>query len=63
MTEKKYIKISLSSFFLAIAIIVIAILGYFTYKFYNEKNNATTEVKNLTSRLGNSENTINSIKN
>ena len=63
MVEKKYIKISLSSFFLIIAIIVIAILGYFTYKFYNEKNNATTEVKNLTSRLGNSENTINSIKN
>lgn len=63
MEEKKYIKVSLSTFFLIIAIIVIVILGYFTYKFYNEKNNANIEVTNLTSKLNNSESTINSIKN
>lgn len=63
MEEKKHIKISLSSFFLVIAIILIVILGYFTYKFYNEKNNANLEVTALTSKLNASENTINSLKN
>lgn len=63
MENKKYIKMSFSTFFLIIAIIVIVILGYFTYKFYNEKNNSAMEVTTLTSKLNNSENTINSIKN
>lgn len=63
MEEKKYIKISLSSFFLVIALIAIIILGYFTYKFYNEKNNADMQITTLTSKLNASENTINSIKN
>lgn len=34
MEEKKYIKISLSTFFLIIALIVICITGYFTYKYF-----------------------------
>lgn len=58
MAEKKYIKMSLSNFFLVIAIIIIAILGYFTYKLYNEKNNATIEASTSKSEVNKSENVI-----
>ena len=37
MEEKKVTKISLSTFFLILAVIVIFIMGYFVYKFYNQK--------------------------
>ena len=42
MEEKKVIKISLSTFFLILAIIVILVLGIFLFKLYNEK---TEEIK------------------
>ena len=45
MEEKKVTKISLSTFFLILAVIVIFIMGYFIYKFYNEK--ATESKKSI----------------
>ena len=39
MEEKKSNGISVSAFFLIIAIIVIVAMGYFIYKFYNDKTN------------------------
>ena len=42
MDEKKSKGISVSGFFLIIAIIVIIAMGYFIYKFYNDK---TTEIQ------------------
>lgn len=37
MEEKKVTKISLSTFFLILAIIIIIVMGIFMYKLYNEK--------------------------
>ena len=37
MEEKKVTKISLSTFFLILAIIAIIVMGIFMYKLYNEK--------------------------
>ena len=37
MEEKKQIKISMSGIFLIIAIIAIAVMGYFIYRISNEK--------------------------
>lgn len=49
MEEKKTIKISLSTFFLLIAIIIICIMGYFLYKMNSDKSaetNKTAEIQN-----------------
>lgn len=54
MEEKKYIKISFSSFFLILAIIAIVILGYFTYNFYTERNNAIDQISSLNLKLNDS---------
>lgn len=45
MEEKKVAKISLSTFFLILAIIAIIVMGIFMYKFYNEKVEATKELE------------------
>ncbi|MCI8410998.1 MAG: hypothetical protein HFJ40_00820 [Clostridia bacterium] len=47
MEEKNTIKISLSTFFLILAIIAICIISYFMFEFYNEKNQLETEVVSL----------------
>ena len=67
MKEKEPIKVSLSTFFLIIAIMVIIVMGYFMYQFYNEKVIATkesaelkTQVNNLQGKIDNIEDTINS---
>lgn len=54
MEEKKVVKISLSTFFLILAIIVIVIMTVFMYKFYNEKiesNEKTAELQTQVSNL------------
>ena len=63
MEEKKPIKISLSTFFLILAIIIIAIMGYFLYEIYDEKlvneNNIVklnSEISNLKSEISNMNN-------
>ena len=49
MEEKKFIKISLSTLFLIIAIIVICIMGYMMYKM-------NYEIKQLSEKVTNAEN-------
>ncbi len=56
--EKKGIKISFSTFFLILAIIIIFIMSYFIYKFYSEKMMENDKVANLNSKVSNLENTI-----
>lgn len=62
MEEKKSIKISLSTFFLILAIIVIIIMGYFIYKFYNDKENANNQVVTLNNQVNKLEGTVNSLQ-
>ena len=62
MEEKKTIKISLSTFFLILAIIVIVIMGVFIFKFYNDKKVADSEVKELESTIDTLEGKINSLE-
>lgn len=51
MEGKNEIKISLSTFFLILAIIVIAVMGYFIYKFYTEKEIATNKAEELQGQI------------
>lgn len=62
MEEKKTIKISLSTFFLILAIIVIVIMGVFIFKFYNDKKVADSEVKDLNNQVIGLESTINNLE-
>lgn len=57
MEEKK--KISLSTFFLILAIIVILAMGYFIY---NEKINTTEKIADLNNQINNLESTVNSLQ-
>ena len=68
MEEKKVTKISLSTFFLILALIAIIVMGIFMYKFYNEKTEATqksaelqTQVNSLNEKVSNLQGKINSI--
>lgn len=58
MEEKKTIKMSLSTFFLILAIIVIIVMAYFVYKFYNEKNIETEKVSDLNNQVSSLETTV-----
>ena len=62
MEEKNDTKISLSTFFLIIAIIVIIIMAYFIYKFYNEKTIETEKVSNLNNQVSSLESTVNQLQ-
>ena len=59
MDEKKPLKISLSTFFLILAIIVIVVMGFFMYKLYNEKSIATQEIADLNTEVSNLQSTVN----
>ncbi|MBR2289162.1 MAG: hypothetical protein IJ867_00705 [Clostridia bacterium] len=68
MEEKKSNGISVSGFFLIIAIIIIIAMGYFIYKFYNDKTTETkkaadlqTEVDRLNGTVSELQGKINSI--
>lgn len=61
MEEKKGIKAG--SVFLAIAIIVIIVMGYFIFKFYNEKTVNEENISNLNYQISNLENTVNDLQN
>ncbi len=63
MEKKEQIKVSLSTFFLIIAIIVIAVMGYFMYKLYNEKIATEEKVKSLNNQVNSLQEKINSISN
>ena len=51
MEEKKTTKISLSTFFLILAIIAICVMGYFIYKLNDDKTKATEQVSELSNRV------------
>lgn len=51
MEEKKAIKISLSTFLLIIAVIAICVMGYFIYKFNDDKTKATEQISQLNSKI------------
>lgn len=68
MEEMNSFKISLSTFFLLLTIIVIVIMGIFAYKLYNEKTEANkksaelqTQVNSLTKTVSDLQGKINSI--
>lgn len=60
MEKKEQIKVSLSIFFLIIAIIVIAVMGYFMHKIYNEKI-SIEEVKSSNSQVATLQDKINKV--
>lgn len=62
MEEKGTIKIGLSGFFLILAIIAIIIMGFFMFKFYNDKQKAEEKVETLNSDATKLQSTINSIQ-
>ena len=68
MEDKKGIKISLSTLFLILSLIIIIVMGIFIYKFYNEKTEATkksaelqTQVNSLNGTVSNLQGKLNSI--
>lgn len=62
MEEKKSIKISLSTVFLILAIIVIVVMAYFLYKLNNEKIAETEKVSALNSQVSNLENKVENLQ-
>lgn len=62
MEEKKALKISLSTFFLILAIIVICVMVYYIYKLNNEKNIETIKAENLNSKVNSLENKVNDLQ-
>lgn len=61
MEKKEPIKVSLSTFFLMLAIVVIAVMGYFMFKLYNEKTTTEKKVTDLNSQINILQEKINSI--
>lgn len=62
MEDKKVIKISLSTFFLFLAIIVIVVMGIFMYKLYNEKSIETEKSSELQTQVNILNGTINNLQ-
>lgn len=58
MEEKKTIKISLSTFFLLLALIAIVVMAIFMYKFYDDKKKADEKSSNLENQLSNLNETV-----
>lgn len=57
MEEKKSIKISLTTFFLLISIIIILIMAFFIYKLYSDKKISEKSIDELNNKISNLENT------
>ena len=62
MEKKDAVKISLSTFFLILAIVVIVIMAYFIYKLNNDKQLANNKVTELNNQVGGLESTVNDLK-
>lgn len=62
MEEKNVIKISLSTFFIIIAMITICVMGFFIYKLNNEKTTATEQISSLNNQINNMKNTVNTLQ-
>ena len=63
MEDKKKIRISLSTFLLILALIVIICMGYLVVKLYNDKNNETNKVSELNTKINDLEKSINTLSN
>ena len=63
MEKNKKIKISLSTFFLIIALILIILMAYFIYKIYNDKEMANNKVKDLNTQVSDLKNTVSKLVN
>lgn len=59
--EKKTIKVGLSTFLFIIALIVICVMAFFIYKFYDDKTKANNEVNDLKNQVNTLQNTVNSL--
>ena len=62
MEEKKVTKISLSTFFLILAIIAICVMGFFIYKLNDDKTKESEKVSELNKQITSFENTVNSLQ-
>lgn len=62
MEEKKVTKISLSTFLLIIAIIIIAIMGFFIYKLNSEKTIEVKKSADLQAQVSNLNSTVSSLQ-
>ena len=62
MKEEKAKKISLSTFFLILAIIIIAIMGLFIYNLNNDKTTETKKSAELQTKANNLNNNINELQ-
>ena len=62
MKEKKVTKISLSTLFLILAVIIIVIMTYFIYKLYNEKTIESKKVVDLNNQVINLESSVNNLQ-
>lgn len=63
MEEKKSIKISLSAFFLILAIITIVVMGLFIYKLNNEKSEETKKSAELQAQVDSLNGTVSNLQN
>lgn len=63
MGEKKVIKISLSTFFLLLAIIIIGVMGYFIYRLNDEKTKVMEKVSELNNKISSLESAKNETSN
>lgn len=61
MENKKVIKISLSTFFLFLAIIVIVVMGIFMYKLYNEKFELAEKSAKQNEKISDLQNNVDSL--
>ena len=61
MEEKKVTKISLSTFFLILSVIVIIVMAYFIYRISNEKTVEKEKVANLNNEVSSLQNTVNNL--
>lgn len=62
MKEKNVTKISLSTFFLIFAILVILVMGIFMFKLYNEKTEETKKSTELQSQVNSLTSTVTELK-
>lgn len=62
MDKKEPIKVSMSTFFLIIAIIVIAVMGYFMYKLNNDKMIETNKASELQEQVNILNGTVNDLQ-
>lgn len=62
MEEKNATKISLSTFLLLIAVIIIAVMGYFIYKLNNDKTTAVQKSTELQAQVNSLSGTVNDLQ-